>query len=129
MRVLSILGTRPEAIKMVPVIKQLEQSGTTSLVCVTAQHRKMLDSVLEFFGVVPDIDLDLMQEAQTLTSLTARVLNSVGEVLDEIDPEIIVVQGDTTTAMGAAMAAFYRQIPVAHVEAGLRSGDLYAPFP
>ncbi|HUU25110.1 MAG TPA: UDP-N-acetylglucosamine 2-epimerase (non-hydrolyzing) [Methyloceanibacter sp.] len=129
MRVLSILGTRPEAIKMVPVIKQLEQSGATSVVCVTAQHRKMLDSVLDFFGVVPDIDLDLMQQAQTLTSLTARVLNAVGDVLDEVAPDVIVVQGDTTTAMGAAMAAFYRQIPVAHVEAGLRSGDLYAPFP
>jgi len=129
MRVLSILGTRPEAIKMVPVIKQLETGGATSIVCVTAQHRKMLDSVLEFFGVVPDIDLDLMQQSQTLTSLTARVLSSVGDVLDEIAPDVIVVQGDTTTAMGAAMAAFYRQIPVAHVEAGLRSGDLYAPFP
>jgi UDP-N-acetylglucosamine 2-epimerase (non-hydrolysing) len=129
MKVLSIFGTRPEAIKMVPVIKQLAVSGAESIVCVTAQHREMLDSVLEFFGIVPDIDLDLMQGAQTLTSLTSRVLTAVGDVLDQIKPDVVVVQGDTTTALGAAMAAFYRQIPVGHVEAGLRSGDLYAPFP
>src|SRR6476469_7742826 len=124
MKVLSIFGTRPEAIKMVPVVKQLAMSGADSIVCVTAQHREMLDSVLEFFEVVPDIDLDLMQGAQTLTSFTSKVLTAVGDVLDQIKPDLIVVQGDTTTAMGAAMAAFYRQIPMGHVEAGLRSGDL-----
>ena len=109
MRVLSVFGTRPEAIKMVPVVKQLALNGADSIVCVTAQHRGMLDSVLEFFGVVPDIDLDLMQEAQTLTSLTSRVLTAAGDVLDEIKPDVVVVQGDTTTAMGAALAAFYRR--------------------
>jgi UDP-N-acetylglucosamine 2-epimerase len=124
MKVLSVFGTRPEAIKMVPVVKQLAARGANSIVCVTAQHRGMLDSVLEFFGVVPDIDLDLMHEAQTLTSLTSRVLTAVGDTLDEIKPDVVVVQGDTTTALGAAMAAFYRQISVGHVEAGLRSGDL-----
>src|SRR6476469_827933 len=107
MKVLSIFGTRPEAIKMVPVVKQLAMSGADSIVCVTAQHREMLDNVLEFFGIVPDIDLDLMQEAQTLTSLASRVLKSVGDALDQIKPDIILVQGDTTTAMGAAMAGFY----------------------
>ena len=114
---------------MVPVVKQLSLLGVDSIVCVTAQHREMLDSVLAFFGVVPDIDLDLMEGAQTLTGLTSRVLTAVGDVLDQVEPDVILVQGDTTTAMGAAMAAFYRQIPVGHVEAGLRSGDLYAPFP
>jgi UDP-N-acetylglucosamine 2-epimerase (non-hydrolysing) len=129
MKVLSVFGTRPEAIKMVPVVKQLAMSGADSIVCVTGQHREMLDSVLAFFGIVPDVDLDLMQEAQTLTSLTSRVLMGVGDVIDRIKPDVTVVQGDTTTAMGAAMAAFYRQVPIGHVEAGLRSGDLYAPFP
>src|SRR6476620_8872412 len=101
MKVLSIFGTRPEAIKMVPVVKKLAMSGADSIICVTAQHRKMLDGVLEFFDIVPAIDLDLMQEAQTLTSLTSRVLAAVGDVLDQIKPDLIVVQGDTTTAMGA----------------------------
>ena len=105
-KVLSIFGTRPEALKVVPVVKQLGMSGANSIICVTAQHREMLDSVLEFFGIVPAIDLDLMQGAQTLTSLTSRVLTAVGDVLDQIKPDLVVVQGDTTTAMGAAMAAF-----------------------
>jgi UDP-N-acetylglucosamine 2-epimerase (non-hydrolysing) len=129
MRVLSVFGTRPEAIKIVPVVKQLALTGAESIVCVTAQHREMLDAVLAFFGVVPDIYLNLIRQVQNLTSLNSLVLTAVGDVLDQVKPDIIIVQGDTTTAMSAAVAAFYRHIPIAHVEAGLRTGDLGAPFP
>jgi len=130
MRTLTVFGTRPEAIKMIPVVKALGAAeGVDAQVCVTAQHRQMLDSVLEFFDVTPDFDLDLMREAQTLSGLTIRILTRMDEVLEASDPDWVLVHGDTTTTMATALAAFYRGIPVGHVEAGLRSGDLYAPYP
>jgi UDP-N-acetylglucosamine 2-epimerase (non-hydrolysing) len=131
MRVLSIFGTRPEAIKMAPVVKELEkhQKQFESVVCVTAQHRQMLDQVLELFEITPDIDLDLMQPNQTLSSLTARSMQSLTDVISQIKPDVVLLQGDTTTAMIAALASFYQQIPVGHVEAGLRTYDKYSPFP
>lgn len=129
-RVLTVFGTRPEAIKMVPVVKALEDAdGIESLVCVTAQHRQMLDSVLEFFDVKPDIDLDLMEPGQSLNRLTSKIIARVDEALEELKPDWVLVHGDTSTSMATALAAFHRQIPVGHVEAGLRSGDLYSPFP
>lgn len=130
MRVLSVLGTRPEAIKLAPVIKRLAATpGVESLVCATAQHREMLDQVLAIFDIVPDFDLDLMRPGQDLYDLTARVVTAMKPVLAEAKPDILLVQGDTTTCFCAALAAFYAGIPVGHVEAGLRTGDLSAPFP
>jgi UDP-N-acetylglucosamine 2-epimerase (non-hydrolysing) len=129
-RVLSVFGTRPEAIKMAPVVKALQAAeGIESLVCVTAQHRDMLDQVLDLFDIVPDDDLDLMRPGQTLHELTARVLIGLRPVLQERRPDVVLVHGDTTTSFTAALAAFYSRIPVGHVEAGLRTGDLSAPFP
>ena len=130
-RVLFIFGTRPEAIKLAPVIRHTRTSGAglEVRVCVTAQHRAMLDQVLDCFDIRPDWDLDLMQPGQTLAETTARVLTALDPVLLREIPAMVVVQGDTTTTMGGAMAAFYRHIPVAHVEAGLRTGDLGQPFP
>jgi len=125
-----LFGTRPEAIKLFPVIKQLKrQDAAEVVVCVTAQHREMLDQVLKLTNIVPDIDLDLMTPNQTLDELSARILLAVGDALDRIQPDRVVVQGDTATAMMGALAAYYRRIPVAHVEAGLRSGNIYAPWP
>jgi UDP-N-acetylglucosamine 2-epimerase (non-hydrolysing) len=130
-RVLFIFGTRPEAIKLCPVIRHMRRHGEGLLVrvCVTAQHRGMLDQVLDCFEVRPDCDLDLMQPCQTLGETTARVLTALDPVLLREAPAMAVVQGDTTTTMAGAIAAFYRRIPVAHVEAGLRTGDLAQPFP
>ena len=130
-RVLFIFGTRPEAIKLCPVIRHMRASGRglEVRVCVTAQHRGMLDQVLECFEIRPDCDLDLMQPGQTLAETTARVLTALDPVLVREAPAMAVVQGDTTTTMVGAMAAFYRRIPVAHVEAGLRTRDLAQPFP
>jgi len=130
-RVLFIFGTRPEAIKLCPVIRHMRQAGAglEVRVCVTAQHRGMLDQVLECFEVRPDCDLDLMQPGQTLSEITARILTALDPVLLREAPSMTAVQGDTTTTMAGAMASFYRQIPVAHVEAGLRTGDLAQPFP
>ena len=128
--VLFIFGTRPEAIKLCPVIREMQRaSGLAVRVLVTAQHRAMLDQVLDCFQVRPDYDLDLMQPGQTLAEITARVLTALDAVLAPHPPSMAVVQGDTTTTMAGAMAAFYRGIPVAHVEAGLRTGDLSQPFP
>lgn len=128
--VLSVFGTRPEAIKMAPLVKRLEREpGIRSLVCVTAQHRQMLDSVLAQFDIAPDYDLDLMQAGQTLTSITTGVLQGMDRVLEDAKPDVVLVHGDTTTSTAAALAAFYRQVPVGHVEAGLRSFDRYSPFP
>jgi UDP-N-acetylglucosamine 2-epimerase (non-hydrolysing) len=125
-----LFGTRPEAIKLFPVIKRLKAANSADVtICVTAQHRGMLDQVLELAGIVPDIDLDLMQPNQSLDQLSARILLAVGEALEDTRPDRVVVQGDTATAMLGALAAYYRRIPVAHVEAGLRSGDIYAPWP
>ncbi|TAK32793.1 MAG: UDP-N-acetylglucosamine 2-epimerase (non-hydrolyzing) [Chloroflexota bacterium] len=131
MRVLTIVGTRPEAIKLAPVIRRLERDPELiqSTVCVTAQHREMLDQVLQLFQIKADFDLDLMSEGQTLPGLTASVLTAVTDVLDEARPDVVVVQGDTTTAMVGALASFYKQIAVGHVEAGLRTNNRYNPFP
>ena len=129
-RVLFIFGTRPEAIKLCPIVRYMRAEAATDVkVCVTAQHRAMLDQVLECFDVRPDFDLDLMTPGQTLAGLTARVLTALDPLLAEHPADMAVVQGDTTTTMAGAIAAFYRRIPVAHVEAGLRTGDLAHPFP
>lgn len=129
-KILIIFGTRPEAIKLFPVIRALEADPRfRPVVCVSAQHRQMLDQVLEIAGIVPDHDLDLMQPGQTLDSLTALLLTRLGAVMDAEQPERVIVQGDTATAMAGALAAYYRKIPVDHVEAGLRSGNIYHPWP
>lgn len=130
MRVLSIFGTRPEAIKMAPVVRALENdSFFTSRLCVTAQHRSMLDQVLSLFEITPHIDLDLMKENQSLAGLTCRVLEKLTEVLKKEKPDCVLVQGDTTTAFVAALAAFYERIPVGHIEAGLRTYNIDSPWP
>ncbi|MBL4858994.1 MAG: UDP-N-acetylglucosamine 2-epimerase, partial [Erythrobacter sp.] len=129
-RILTIFGTRPEAIKLFPLIHALEaDSRFDSRVCVSAQHRSMLDQVLSIADIRPNYDLDLMTEGQTLDELTARALTGIGKVLDEEKPDWVVVQGDTTTVVAGAIAAYYRKIPVCHIEAGLRSGDIYQPWP
>ena len=129
-KILTILGTRPEAIKLAPIIVELKKhSRIETKVCVTAQHRHMLDQVLCLFGIVPDIDLDLMRPEQSLADLTARVFSHMDRVLMDENPDMVLVQGDTTTVMAAAVASFYRQITVGHVEAGLRSGNMQSPFP
>ena len=129
-KILVIFGTRPEAIKLFPVVAALRATeGVEVRTCVTAQHRGLLDQVLAIAGLVPDIDLDLMEPGQTLDRLTARLLTGIGAVLDAERPDRVIVQGDTTTAMAGALAAYYRKVPVAHVEAGLRSGDIYHPWP
>lgn len=130
MKVLSIFGTRPEAVKMAPVVQALRrEAGIESRVCVTAQHREMLDQVLSLFDIHPDIDLDLMRPNQTLAELTAQLFTHLDPVLASEQPDWILVQGDTTTVMAAALAAFYRRIHIGHVEAGLRTGDRWQPFP
>ncbi len=129
-KVMSVFGTRPEAIKMCPLVKALEaDERCESIVCVTAQHREMLDSALEYFGVTPDYDLNIMKKSQTLTSITSDVIVGLESVLAEAKPDIVLVHGDTTTSFAAALAAFYAQIPVGHVEAGLRTYDRYSPYP
>jgi len=129
--ILIVFGTRPEAIKLCPLVRQLRLSpdAYTVKVCVTAQHREMLDHALRTFSIQPDYDLDLMQSRQTLAALTARILAALDPVLEAEHPDLVVVQGDTTTTLAGALAAFYREIPVAHVEAGLRTGDMTQPFP
>lgn len=131
MKVLFIFGTRPEAIKMAPVILELSNAKDLAqpVVCVSAQHREMLDQVLGLFGIKPDIDLDLMEKDQRLDELTGRAIRGLSMVLEKVRPDIVLVQGDATTAMAGAIAAFYQKVPVGHIEAGLRTGDLYAPFP
>ena len=128
-RVLSIFGTRPEAIKMAPVLLALREQGADARVCVTAQHRDMLDQVLDLFDITPDVDLNLMRPNQTLPGLTSAVIDGVTKALNAEKPDMVLVHGDTTTTFAAALAAFYQRIPVGHVEAGLRTGDIYAPFP
>ncbi len=130
MIVLSVFGTRPEAIKMAPLVKLLQRTkGVKGLVCLTGQHRQMLDQVMERFSIKADYDLNLMRPNQTLTSITSGVLEGMGDVLDKCNPDIVLVHGDTTTSMAAALAAFYHKVPVGHVEAGLRTYDKYSPFP
>ena len=129
-KVMSVFGTRPEAVKMAPLVKEMEKhSEIESIVCVTAQHREMLDQVLDIFDIKPDYDLDIMKERQSLTGITNRVLEGLDKVLDEAKPDIVLVHGDTTTSFAAALAAFYKQIKVGHVEAGLRTYNKYEPFP
>lgn len=129
-RILAVVGTRPEAIKMAPVIRALRSESWAEVrVLATAQHRQMLDQVLDAFAIVPDVDLDIMAPDQTLPELTSRLLSRLDEVFARERPDVVLIQGDTTTVMTAAMAAFYRHIAVGHVEAGLRTGDLQNPFP
>ena len=129
-KVMTIFGTRPEAIKMAPLVKELEaRPGFESVCCVTAQHREMLDSVLEIFDVHPQFDLNIMEPGQTLSKITSKCLLGIEEVLSQSKPDLILVHGDTSTTFAGALAAFYHQIPVGHVEAGLRTGDKLSPFP
>ncbi|WP_304576890.1 non-hydrolyzing UDP-N-acetylglucosamine 2-epimerase [Romboutsia ilealis] len=128
-KVMTIFGTRPEAIKMAPLVKELEKrEEIESIVCVTAQHRQMLDQVLETFNITPDYDLNIMKQGQTLVDITTRALQSLSEVISQVKPNIVLVHGDTTTLSGS-LAAFYNQVSVGHVEAGLRTYDKYSPFP
>lgn len=129
--ILLVFGTRPEAIKMAPLVKKLqsEPGKFKTVVCVTAQHRQMLDQVLHIFDIKPDYDLNIMQANQDLYDVTSRVLLGMRDVLKEVQPDVVLVHGDTTTSTAAALAAFYQQIPVGHVEAGLRTGNIYSPWP
>lgn len=130
MTILTVFGTRPEAIKMAPLVKVLQQhAGFEVKVCVTAQHRQMLDQVLALFDITPDFDLNLMQPNQDLTDITARVLQGMRGVFQKWRPDLVLVHGDTTTTMAASLAAYYERIPVGHVEAGLRTGNIYSPWP
>ena len=129
-KVLSVFGTRPEAIKMCPLVKVLEKDDRIeSIVCATAQHREMLDTVLEIFDVKPQYDLNVMSHGQTIVDVSNKVLTGVDKVIKECNPDIVLVHGDTSTTLNGALAAFYNQKPIGHVEAGLRTGDIYSPFP
>ncbi|MBS6367725.1 MAG: UDP-N-acetylglucosamine 2-epimerase (non-hydrolyzing) [Clostridiales bacterium] len=130
LKVMSVFGTRPEAIKMAPLVQELaRREHVESLLCVTAQHRQMLDSVLEIFHLQPDYDLDIMEPRQTLTTITSKALLGMEKVIEQAKPDLILVHGDTTTTFAGALAAFYHQVPIGHVEAGLRTWDPYSPFP
>jgi UDP-N-acetylglucosamine 2-epimerase (non-hydrolysing) len=130
MKVLTVFGTRPEAIKMAPLVKKLkEEPGIESILCVTAQHREMLDQVLELFELVPDYDLNIMKQNQTISQITSNVLMGLEEIFIKEKPDIVLVHGDTTTTFATSLAAFYQQIKVGHVEAGLRTYDKYSPYP
>jgi len=130
LRVLSVFGTRPEAVKMAPVVQALAQTaGVASMVCVTAQHRQMLDQVLDLFKILPDVDLDLMRPDQSLSEVTAAIFTHLDPVLADLKPDWILLQGDTTTVMASSLVAYYRHIHVGHVEAGLRTADKWQPFP
>ena len=130
-KIMFVFGTRPEAIKMSPLVKEFQKNPLDfqTTVCVTGQHRQMLDQVLHIFNITPDYDLDIMKQGQDLYDVTARVLIGMRDVLKEAQPDIVLVHGDTTTSTSAALAAFYQQIPVGHVEAGLRTGNIYSPWP
>ena len=130
-KIMLVFGTRPEAIKMCPLVKEFQKHPETfeTVVCVTGQHREMLDQVLQIFDVKPDFDLKIMKQGQDLYDVTARVLVGMRDILDTVKPDVVLVHGDTTTSMAAALAAFYRQIPVGHVEAGLRTHNIYSPWP
>jgi UDP-N-acetylglucosamine 2-epimerase (non-hydrolysing) len=130
MRVLTVFGTRPEAIKMAPLVQRLNASPEIeSLVCITAQHRQMLDQVMTLFGIRAQHDLDIMRPGQDLYGITAAILQRIGKVYEEVKPDIVLVHGDTTTTFASTLAAYYQRIPVGHVEAGLRTGNLYSPWP
>ena len=129
-KVMLVFGTRPEAIKMCPLVNELKtRKSIKTVVCVTGQHRQMLDQVLDVFGVVPDYDLSIMKDKQTLFDITTGILNGIGEVLDDAKPDVVLVHGDTSTTFVTALACFYKQIPVGHVEAGLRTYNIYSPYP
>lgn len=128
--ILLVFGTRPEAIKMCPLVNELKKRPSIqTVVCVTGQHRQMLDQVLSTFHVVPDYDLSVMKDKQTLFDITTSILNGIGRVLDEVQPDVVLVHGDTSTTFVTALACFYKQIPVGHVEAGLRTYNIYSPYP
>ncbi|MEQ6969827.1 non-hydrolyzing UDP-N-acetylglucosamine 2-epimerase [Pectobacterium polaris] len=130
MKVLTVFGTRPEAIKMAPLVHALAQDGAfESRICVTAQHREMLDQVLRLFDITPDYDLDIMRPGQGLSEISCRILSGLEPVMAEFKPDLVLVHGDTTTTLATSLAAFYQRIPVGHVEAGLRTGNLYSPWP
>ncbi|MBV8583862.1 MAG: UDP-N-acetylglucosamine 2-epimerase (non-hydrolyzing), partial [Candidatus Eremiobacteraeota bacterium] len=131
LRVMAVFGTRPDTIKMAPVVAALRHARPVidPIVCVSAQHRQMLDALLNFFEIVPDYDLDIMQEGQSLTYITTRVLEGMEGVLETSRPDVVLVHGDTTTSTSAALAAFYQQIATGHVEAGLRTNDPWLPYP
>lgn len=130
MKILTVFGTRPEAIKMAPLVKALaDQSGIESRVCVTAQHRQMLDQVLELFEITPEYDLNIMKPGQTLSGITSEILTRIEPVLIEFQPDLVLVHGDTSTTFAATLAAYYQRIAVGHVEAGLRTGNIYSPWP
>lgn len=130
-KVMLVFGTRPEAIKMAPLVKEFKKNTADfeTIVCVTGQHREMLDQVLQIFDIQPDYDLNIMKQGQDLYDVTARVLTGMRDVLKEVQPDVVLVHGDTTTSTASALAAFYRQIPVAHIEAGLRTHNIYSPWP
>ena len=129
-KIMLAFGTRPEAIKMAPLVQALEKHPDfEAQVVVTAQHREMLDQILELFEITPHVDLNLMQPGQTLAALTSRIIDQLTPVIGERNPDAILVQGDTTTTFCSALAAFYQDVPIGHVEAGLRTGDIRAPFP
>src|SRR4051812_21160734 len=128
--VMVVMGTRPEAIKLAPIVLALERSSQfTPIVVATAQHREMLDQVLELFDIAVDHDLDVQRERQTLAGVTTRALEGVSRIVADSQPDAVIVQGDTTTTFVGALAAFYERVPVVHVEAGLRTGDVYSPYP
>ena len=128
--IMLVFGTRPEAIKMCPLVNELKtRENLKTVVCVTGQHRQMLDQVLKAFGVQPDFDLSIMKDKQTLFDITTNILNGIGNVLDKVKPDVVLVHGDTSTTFVTALACFYKQIPVGHVEAGLRTYDIYSPYP
>ena len=129
-KIMLVFGTRPEAIKMCPLVNELKmRQDAQTIVCVTGQHRQMLDQVLETFRVVPDYDLSIMKERQTLFDITTNILGGIKEVLEKERPDVVLVHGDTSTTFVTALACFYLQIPVGHVEAGLRTYDIYSPYP
>ena len=130
-KIMLVFGTRPEAIKMAPLVKEFQKypDKFETIVCVTGQHRQMLDQVLQLFGIVPDYDLDIMKPGQDLYDITSRILIGMRDVFKQVVPDVLLVHGDTTTSMSAALAAFYKQIPVGHVEAGLRTHNIYSPWP
>lgn len=130
-KVMLVFGTRPEAIKMAPLVKEFQKKSADfeTIVCVTGQHREMLDQVLQIFDIKPNYDLNIMKQGQDLYDVTARVLTGMRDVLNKAKPDVVLVHGDTTTSTAAALAAFYQQIPVGHVEAGLRTHNIYSPWP
>lgn len=129
-KVMTVFGTRPEGIKMAPIIKAMEkEEKIENIVCITAQHREMLDQVLDLFNIKADYDLNIFKPGQSLTEITTNALKGLETVLQEVKPDVLLVQGDTTTVFAGALAAFYQKVKIGHVEAGLRSGNLYSPYP